>query len=801
MSQLIYPRATKIYVAFAVLFALQLAGCSPPEVRAQRYYEDGMKLLAAHEDAKAAIEFRNALKLKKDLLPAWRGLAQTEEETHNWGELAPVLQSILDLDPKDEATRIKLARLLLEAGAAKQSLKLVDESTEPDTNNASLLALKAVINYKLKDIDTAIRDAQAALKIDPGNIDASIVLAADRLANNDPNGALQLLSVSPQTQDQDLGTQLFKLKIYDQIKDYTQLESLLKTLTERYPQDVAFRKQLVNLYMSQHRPDDAENELRAIVAVDAKNTQAGLDLIRFLYATKGPAAARQELVARVNAGGDVFPYQLALAEFDFDQGNPGDGFKLLQTLINSGSSTQIVIAKIMQAELDLRQKNIGAAEKIVDDVLSSDQRNVQALKIRASIRLDSGQVDAAIADLREALNDQPRSPELMLLLATAYERGGSIDLADKQLADAMKASNFNPVVGLDYAAFLRRRGGDDRANDVLTELANHWPNNVRVLSALAEMKLSRRDWAGAQQIAEAIKRISNTGGISDQILGAALSGEHQYDASIAAFQNAVAAAPSATQPMAALVVAMVNAKQTDKAIAYLQSVLQKDPNNAQAYILLGNIDLSSNLPDQAEKNFKSAIASQPKSEIGYQALASFYVRQKNVDAAMGEIKAGLEEQPDSVNLQLSLAGMLELKGDYEGAISAYESLLKQQPGSLVVVNNLASLLADHRTDKASLERAESLAAGLQDSQVAQFKDTLGWVYNRQGDFKASVPLLEEAAASLSGAALVHYHLGMSYIGVGQLAKATDQLKQALNQTTDSDLQAKIKAGLKTIATQ
>ena len=39
-------------------------------------------------------------------------------------------------------------------------------------------------------------------------------------------------------------------------------------------------------------------------------------------------------------------------------------------------------------------------------------------------------------------------------------------------------------------------------------------------------------------------------------------------------------------------------------------------------------------------------------------------------------------------------------------------MLKQQPGSLVVINNLASLLADHRTDKASLEQAESLAAGL-----------------------------------------------------------------------------------------
>ena len=87
MSRVIYSRASKIRFGLATVIALQIAGCSSPDVRAQRYYESGMKLLAAHEDAKAAVEFRNAVRLKKDLLPAWRGLAQTEENTHRWADL------------------------------------------------------------------------------------------------------------------------------------------------------------------------------------------------------------------------------------------------------------------------------------------------------------------------------------------------------------------------------------------------------------------------------------------------------------------------------------------------------------------------------------------------------------------------------------------------------------------------------------------------------------------------------------------------------------------------------------------
>src|ERR1700733_10783386 len=144
MSRPFYSRATKISAALAAVLALQLAGCGSPEVRAQRYYEDGMKLLAAHEDAKAAVEFRNALRLKNDLLPAWRGLALTEEDTHHLEGRVPILQSILDLDPKDETTSIKLARLLVSGGAAQRALKILSDSSQPDTNDASLLALKAI---------------------------------------------------------------------------------------------------------------------------------------------------------------------------------------------------------------------------------------------------------------------------------------------------------------------------------------------------------------------------------------------------------------------------------------------------------------------------------------------------------------------------------------------------------------------------------------------------------------------------------------------------------------------------------
>jgi Flp pilus assembly protein TadD len=106
------------------------------------------------------------------------------------------------------------------------------------------------------------------------------------------------------------------------------------------------------------------------------------------------------------------------------------------------------------------------------------------------------------------------------------------------------------------------------------------------------------------------------------------------------------------------------------------------------------------------------------------------------------------------------------------------------------------LLSDHRTDKASLEKAQSLAAGLRKSPVPQFKDTLGWVSYRQGDYRIAVSLIEEAAAALPNQASVRYHLGMGYLSTGQLAKASEQLKKALELAPNSEVADEIRTALK-----
>jgi tetratricopeptide (TPR) repeat protein len=806
MSKTFGGRYVSIRNTILVLAALQLGACSSPQERAQKYYENGLKLFAQHENAKAAIEFRNAVKLKKDLPEAWKLLAEIDEASRNWPGLAADMRALVDIDPKDASARLTLGKLLLLAGSSEEALGLANTGLQLDDRNADLHALKAAISIKQNNHSEATHEAQTALALDPTNADALMVLALDRLGSGDAKGALSLLQDPRVSQAIDrknnIGFQLLKIKLFGQAGDTKSAEAALRKLIEQNPQEPGYHKLLIDFYVEQKRLDDAENELRNLAAARPSDSESELNLVKFLYTIKKSApGAQQELKKRIAAGGDAFPYQMALAEINLAEGGLAEGKELLEQLANANSLPEHQrTAKNALAQIYLGQRNFDTAEKLASEVLHDDPHNIAALKVRAFLNLERAQLDAAIADLNDALNSQPRSTDLMLLLAKAYERSGLIELADKEFADATKVSNLDAKIGLEYATFLQRRGSIARAEELLTRLDKRWPNSTSILSALGLVKLARQDWVGAQEVADSIRRIDEgAAGVADQILGAALIGRNKYDEAIAAFQNAYNTAPTAAQPIDSLVEAFLKAKKKDQAVSFLKSVLVKNPNNANALVLLGSIQVSSGEADQALNSFLAAVKARPKDSAGYQALAGFYINQKNYDKAIEVIRTGIiQQQPEITALHMILANALEWKEDYEAAISEYEFILNKQPGNLIAANNMASLLLDRRTDKVSLEKAQLLAAGLRKSQIPQFKDTLSWASYQRGRYRDAVSLSEEAVAALPDQAAVRYHLAMGYIATNQFTKAVEQLNKALELVPNDELAKKIHTELKKI---
>jgi tetratricopeptide (TPR) repeat protein len=789
-----------LYIAVALLAAVHVAGCSSPEEQAQEHYERGMELLAKNDSMRASIEFKNALQKKKDLIGAWRGLAKIEEQNRNFSGVAAILRTVAELDPNDTDARLRLARLLVLSNNLDEALEQVEAAEKIAPQNADALAVRAAVELKLNNLDAAVTTARKSLELDPKNAEAVIVLSAERMARNQLQQALNVLDEHADALNDDLGVQLFRLTLYERMNKQVEIESLLRKIAEQHPKELSIRRQLVRYYIDQKRLDDAEQEVRAIAESDPADSEAALDVARFLNSFRGPQAAEEELKSRIQAGGDIFGYQMLLANLYVARDQEDQGVAILERVIKEDAApNNVLAAKIRLAEINLAAKKLDAASGLVAEILETDARNGDALRLRASIAMEKEQYDPAIADLRQALNDQPKSTELMQGLALAYERKGEIELAEKQYADATKAATFDPAVGLNYVAFLRRRDGLERAEDVLTEILARAPRNTSVLSTLAEVRLARQNWIGAQEIADKLRGLGADRSTADQILVAALNGQRKYDESIGLLQSTYATTPGSTRPMYGLVNTLVRAGKSDRATAFLQTVLEKDPANADALVLLGSIQLADNQSEKAAQSFKAAIEGDPSSIVGYRALANMQLQQADADAAIATLKTGIGAQPQSGVLRVALASAYEINKDYEAAIKEYESLISEESGSMIVANNLASLLSDHRDDAASLERAYTLAASLRESPVPHFKDTLGWIQYRRGEYRAAASLLEKAVEALPDLPLARYHLGKTYVALNEPDKATQHLQKGLElAANDAALKQKIETALQEV---
>lgn len=787
MNNPVYSFSTSARLVFALIGITLLSGCDSPEERAQSHYESGLELVEQGEPVKASLEFRNALKLKEDFVPALFALGKVEHERNQYQRAARMFARVAEQAPEHVDARVRLSRILLLAGQLDEALKYADQAYALARTNSDVLVLKAAIALKLGNRNDAVRFADAVLDAEPENFDALIVRASERLAANDPRGALAFLDKGTEKHDRNVGLQLFRMKSLAALSDNDGIEQVFAKLIDYYPENARFRYGLASWYIRAGRKEDAERVFRKFAADNPDDVQIGLQLVRFLAQEKGMEAARTELEARIADSKAAFDYRMALAEMTFRQGQHDQAVDLLQGLIkDTETSENKSKAQVLLAGVHVSKNRLEEAEKLVASVLEDDATNVSALQVRASVLVARKQYTEAIENLSVALNEAPESARLLQILAQVYELNGSVELARDHFAKAAKIERFQPQVALNFVRFLLRYGRSNQAERVLAEIRRVAPGNREVLTLLARLRLARQDWLGAHEIADVLRKLEDNTNTADLILAEALSGQQKFGESIKLLQDSVLDPSDPNTPVASLVQLYVRSGQPEQAEQFLNTVLEANPNNLQAEILLASLHELGGRKPEAEAAFKAVVDKHPKSVVAHGALAEFHLRSGRMDAAEAAVRSGLEHQSKNLRLRLLSALIHEQAGRYEEAITEYEAMFEEQPRSTIVANNLASLLADHRDDEASIEKAHSIAVRFRDSTVPQFLDTLGWVYYRKGDYDDAVTLLKTAAEKLPNVELVHYHLGMAYKKIGRKELAIESLEKAITLAGDKE---------------
>lgn len=691
---------------------------------------------------------------------------------------------VADVEPENLEVRKSLAGMLLAGGATEQAGQRIDEAYALAPEDPQVLALRATYLYGTGETEEGLSYANRTLESDPANIEANLVIATDLVVNGQSAEALTRIDALLATIPDNVPLNVFKLQVLLRDGDEISAERHLVSMVETFPETVEYRRVLGTLYMRSGNVEAAEGELRAIARMLPDDSEATLNVVRFVRAQRGDAAARQEITDQLAAqppAETATALTFALSEIDILVGDIESARGVLEQLVATAAPDVADDARIRLARLDLAAGERSAARERVAVVLERDGDNVDALALRARLLIDDDRPEQAVLTLRQALSLEPQNVDLLLLEAEAQQRNGNLTLASERLGAAARASDFRPDVALRYAEFLiGRQNQPASAESVLGEAIRRNPDNVTLLTALAELRLRQEDYAGAESIARQLRPLQGGDTVADRVLAETLARQGRVEESIGMLESIVAENEGSGSALARLVAGHVQAGNVPAAVALLDERIAAEPEDIRALILRAELHLLAGDAPAAETILRDIVDIAPQDQTSHAVLARFLLATGRTDDAIAQARTGVAETTSNGVLRLFLASLYEMRGEYDAAIEQYEGLYEQQPNSLVAANNLASLIAEFREDDPeAIDRASRIARRLRGSSVPHFQDTYGWIAFLANDLATALPNLEAAAQGLPNNALVRYHYGRALLASGEVERGQAELEAAL----------------------
>ena len=181
---------------------------------------------------------------------------------------------------------------------------------------------------------------------------------------------------------------------------------------------------------------------------------------------------------------------------------------------------------------------------------------------------------------------------------------------------------------------------------------------------------------------------------------------------------------------------------------------------------------------KAEAALRHAVSVNPKFTAGYALLAQFYMSQKRLEEARAEYAGIVQRDPKANDARTMVGVLLEMQNKRQEAKAWYEASIAANDKLALVANNLAYIYAEEgsKLDEA-LNLASTAKQGLPNDP--DVNDTLGWVYYKRNMPTLAVRPLEESVKAKPDNAIVQYHLGLTYVKLGNKAKAREALETAL----------------------
>ena len=417
--------------------------------------------------------YNHGLGLNPNALDGLSGLAQTYSVTGKNDEAMRLLKQVLAADPRRSNDALVLGDILMRERDYESALDALNhaERAHPDARPELLMG---ICYEHLKRMDMATHYFDLARRHAPDNPEVQRSMAGyfREMGKYDEaiNALKSIRNPKPDVVAELAYTYQLDGRLNDSARFYAQAAN-------NAPKDIALQLSAAQSEVAAGSVGEAVSFLARAATIDAGNYR--------LHAIRGEIARMREQGAEA-----IKEYESALAGVPAEPPEgPLYGIQLRMDLMDLYKSVR------NQGAADQQLK---AAQNAIDKLNEQGANRAPFLRLRALIRMHSGDLDSALADIRDALAMNAHDPNGLQLNGDILMKIGraedAIDVYKKILA--LDANNRFALISLGYAS--RAAGRDQAAEKYFQQLAHADPSLFIPYLALGDLYTARREFSKAQ---------------------------------------------------------------------------------------------------------------------------------------------------------------------------------------------------------------------------------------------------------------------------------------------------------------
>jgi len=726
----------KIAAVALLILVFSFSGCMrSPQEKSARFLAAGKRLLQNKDPRRAILQFHNAIQVYPSNAETYYQLGIAFFEVQDYRQAVIAFLKALEINPSHAGARLRIAQMKSDTNNralvedAEREVKALMQDTGA---NSEILNTLALTELKLGNSGNAVQSLERALTEFPPDLRSFVILAHAKLDQKDTPGA----------------------------------EEILKKACKDLPKSADAHRILAEFYLSQIRSSDAEPELQRALSLDPKSGPALYDLAQLQLREGRKQEAEQSFKRLAGFEG----YGSIYAVFLFKDGRQDQALSEFERLAKEAPDDRQARTNLIVAYRTVHRP--ADADRLLSAALKKNPKDLDALLQRGEIGIERRDFSQAEADLNSVLAAKP-DPEVYYLLAKLNQARGNVLLYRQNLSEALRLNPKLLTVRVELAGSLvATKAGAQAALDYLNQAPDvipvmvvrnwaHW-----MLDDLARMRKGIDQGLAQQRSVDLLIQDGLWKLRSGDPAGARTS-----------VIEALKIDPTDIRALQALQQTYLSQKNDALALQKVKEYAAQQPKSAPVQDFLAMLLMAKGEKTQARSVLASVKSVDPQFVLADLSLVQLDYADHNLADARKRLEALLARDNANTTAQIWLAIVEEHMGDYNNAIENLRKALDLAPNDAQASNNLAYLLTENRNEPDSALKYAQRAVELQPSAPA-FRDTLGWVLYRKGQYAQAIQHLEIAGARPDNV-VWKYHLAMAYAKDGDVARSRATLEAAL----------------------